>query len=279
MEHQKHTPDAINVAAEPSEEKVTVRLAPGDNIEWQSLIEEALTAPAHMSAIYSRFYNYSINNQLLLLMQGTLEPVATYKRWQELDRHVRKGSKAKSILRPIFYKEKKENGEDEQKLKGFKMVKCIFGYSDTEGEELPPYEPPEWSAERALGALAINREAFQSLDGNTQGYSYDHQLAINPVAAYPLKTLAHEMGHIVLGHTTPDQLSEYQKHQGVKEFQAEATAYIVMNDLGVDDQWDQAGSRGYIQSWLKGQTPSDNDIKPIFRAVDRILKAGRPSDG
>ena len=36
------------------------------------------------------------------MMQCTREPVATYNRWVELGRQVRKGSKAKVVLAPIM---------------------------------------------------------------------------------------------------------------------------------------------------------------------------------
>jgi hypothetical protein len=40
------------------------------------------------------------------------------------------------------------------------------------------------------------------INGNLQGYSFDRKFEVSPVAVYPMKTLLHELGHIVLGHTT-----------------------------------------------------------------------------
>lgn len=246
--------------------------------EWTRLMEEALTMPGQLSSIYNRFYGYSFNNQVLLWMQGVTEPVNTYNRWRDMDRQVLKGSKAKAILRPIMVKSKYEldDAGDPKTYTRFKMVRCLFTASETEGEPLPEYEPPEWSPQRAMAALAINEVTFNSIDGNVQGWSSGRELAINPVAAYPLKTLTHELAHISLGHTTPEQLAEYQAHRGVKEAQAESTAYIVMNDIGAPETaWDRAGSRGYIQAYLRNRSLSDEHIRPVFKAVDAILKAGR----
>lgn len=244
---------------------------------WSNLMNEALTAPGRMSSVYSRFYDYSVMNQLLLLSQGVFEPVATYQRWQDMGRQVVKGSTAKFILRPIQVKvEDRENPGETKTITKFKAVRCLFGVSETEGEDLPEYEPPEWNADRALGALAINRVAFKDLSGNMQGYSIDRDIAINPVAGYPFKTLIHEVSHVEHGHTTPDGLKMYQAHRGLMEFQAEGAAYIVMNDLAVpDDQWDKEGSRHYIQTWLRGEKPSDAAIKDVFKVATRVLKAGR----
>ena len=108
-------------------------------LEWQELIETALTAPGRMCDTYNRFYQYSFLNQLLVLMQGVREPVATYKRWQAIGRQVLKGSKAAEIVRPITIAKKNDDGEVEATFTRFKPVKCLFAYSQTEGEELFSY--------------------------------------------------------------------------------------------------------------------------------------------
>lgn len=245
---------------------------------WDKLMEEALTMPGSLSSVYSRFYTYSLNNQILLYMQGVTEPVATFARWKEMGRSVKKGSKAKAILRPITIKSKDEvddQGKPKQFTK-FKLVNALFTASETEGEDLPPYEPPEWNQERALVELDIKRVPFDHIDGNVQGWSLGREVALNPVAAYPFKTLIHECGHIVCGHTDPEKNDEYKEHRGLAEFQAESTAYLVLNDLGTPtDQWDPAGSRAYIQTWLRGEKPSDQSIREVFKAVDLILRSGR----
>jgi hypothetical protein len=252
----------------------------GHPIEWSRLLEEALSLPGGLGNTYSRFYEYSFANQLLLYMQGVKEPVATYKRWQDMGRQVLKGSKAKAILRPIIAKGQNDAGEDESRVRGFKMVRCLFGVSETDGEPLPEVPPREWSRQQALRTLDIHEVPFQLLNGNVQGYASGRELAINPVAAYPLKTTFHEVGHIVLGHTAPDSAAEYQQHRGVREFQAEATAYLCANELEVTDHMDQAESRMYIQTWLHDERPEDQAIKQVFSATTAILKAGRPtSDG
>jgi len=85
----------------------------------------------------------------------------------------------------------------------------------------------------------------------------------------------HELGHVVLGHTLPHAFDDYQAHRGMKEFQAEATSYLVLNELGRLDDETAAHSRGYIKHWLKDETPPDTAIRQVFTAADRILKAGR----
>ncbi len=248
-------------------------------IDWAKLIEAALTSPGSLGETYSRFYNYSYLNQIYLRMQGVAEPVATMRRWNAIGRTVLKGSRAKEIIRPIFVQEKNEHDEVEERMVGFKAVKCIFTLSETEGDELPPVALLEWDAETALTRLNIRRVPFTELNGNIQGVSRGREIAINPVAVHPVKTLAHELGHVVLGHTLPERLAEYAAHRGVMEFQAEATAYLTMNELERLDEETAARSRGYIQSWLEGDRPSDRAVREVFTATDRILKAGRIAIG
>jgi len=243
---------------------------------WAELIEHALTVPGSMGNTYNRFYDYSFFNQVLLYLQGVREPVATYKRWQSLGRQVQKGSKAKTIMRPMIKKTAKDDGTEESRLLGFKYVNCLFTLSETEGDDLPPPEVRDWEPSLAMRTLDIEEVPFQSLDGNTAGYSIDRKLAINPVAPYPMKTLCHEMAHIVLGHTKPENHQEYLQHRGVHEFQAEATAYLLMNELDCLEFMDAAESRAYIQLWLRQQRPDDADIRKVFGATEKILKAGRP---
>ncbi|MBT8161448.1 MULTISPECIES: hypothetical protein [Arthrobacter] len=244
--------------------------------QWEQLLHEALTLPPRAGETYSRFRTLSLGNQALLLAQSEIvEPQHTYRGWLTLSRQVKKGSKAKAIYVPMFRKEEKQDGTEAQHLSGFKLVNCMFGVSDTEGDDLPEYEPPTWSKERALGALAITQVAFESMSANTQGYSKDREFAINPVAAYPFKTLQHEISHIVAGHTTESGLQEYRTHRGTYEFEAEGSAYLVLNELGATDQFDAAESRHYIQTWLRDEQPGEQSIKRVFSTADKILKSGR----
>lgn len=247
------------------------------NATWQQLLTEALTIEGSISDIYSRFYNYSYGNQLLLMMQGVKEPVATYNNWLLLGRQVERGTKAKAIIRPITIKNK---GNDDDDFTFFKEVYCLFSYSDTKGEgEMPPSKiNHEWDAEKAYNELGISVVKFEKTNGNIQGYAKDKTIAINPMAVYPYETVVHELAHVVLGHT--DKTKE-QPDRSIREFQAESTSFIVMNETKAVDgtDWIRAESRGYIQGWLKdgvnGRELTEAEIKPVFRAVEAILKAGR----
>ena len=257
-----------------------------EKLPWDKLLEQALTAPGSLTGVYDRFHDYSITNMMLFLMQGMFEPVASESRWKSLGRTKRIDARRKQVIVPLFAiesdPEPAPDGEtlEEKRVRvsrliGFTVVKGVLGLSDTEGPELPPREIPGWSAEQMLEKLAIRRVPFESTNGNLQGYSRGVEIAINPLAVHPEKTLAHEVGHVILGHTLPHSFEDYQAHRGIKEFQAEGVAYLVMNELDMLDEETAAHCRGYIRHWLKDETPPDTAIRQVFTAADRILRSGR----
>lgn len=257
------------------------RSNPGDFIQpdWPALLEAALTIEGSTGNLYNRLYNYSMGNRAFLMSQGVWpQPIATYKGWQAVNRHVKRGAKAKMIIRPITVKLKDELDEagNPKTIQRFKPVRAVFPISDTEGEPLPDIELPTWSKARALGELGIKQVAFENFNGNVQGYSEWRTFAINPVAKYPIKTMMHELAHIVHGHTgeaTDDPTVIHSRP--LAEFEAEGTAHLAVNEVGEMTPEMASVSRAYIQGWLSGKTPPDTSIRRIFKATDTIVNAGR----
>lgn len=251
------------------------------NPDWPGMMEAILTHEGSMGDTYRRLYQYSMANCAFLLYQGVPpQPVATYARWQELGRWPRKGSKAKAIIRPINIKLKDREDDDGNPLiiKRFKPVRSVFPYEDTEGDELEPAKVQDWDLDTALKNLDITQVPFESFEVNTQGYSWDRNISVNPVAKYPLKTIKHELAHVCLGHTMPASHDEYTQHRGLKEFEAESSAHLIMNELGARALFNASESRAYIQTWLQGQKPPDQSIRAVFRTADEIIKAGRTGE-
>src|SRR5947209_7833934 len=80
-------------------------------IQFRQLLEEAVTKPGTVMKAYSLFWNYSLGNQLLALIQAaerglTVGPIASYTKWQSLGRQVRRGEKAIVLCRPVTLKRK-----------------------------------------------------------------------------------------------------------------------------------------------------------------------------
>lgn len=101
--------------------------------EWQRYLDTA-----------AKFHNYSANNQLLIhLQRPDATRVAGYRKWEEMDRQVRKGEHGIAILAPVLVRDHddscskpKRGCRCPQKLVGYKTV-YVFDVAQTDGEPLP----------------------------------------------------------------------------------------------------------------------------------------------
>jgi antirestriction protein ArdC len=258
-------------------------------VSWAALLDEAIKKPGFIHEAYSRFHNYSLGNQLLAFFQCITRgiqpgPLATFPKWKELGRHVKKGEKAFTLCMPLTCKRtktvKKHDGTDQEEefsFTHFTYKAHWFVLGQTEGTEYKPPAIPEWSEQIALAALDIQRIPFEDLDGNTQGYAKrGRKIAISPIAALPVKTLFHEVGHVMLGHTDESDLSDTERTpRDIREMEAEAVSLLCCESLGLPGG---EYSRGYIQSWGQGQTFTERSAQRIFHASDQILRAGYAGD-
>jgi antirestriction protein ArdC len=258
-------------------------------VSWAALLDEAVKKPGFIHEAYSRFLNYSLGNQLLALFQ-CLErgiqpgPLATFPKWKELDRHVKKGEKALTLCMPLTCMRtktvKKDDGTDQEEefsFTHFTYKAHWFVLAQTEGTEYQASAIPEWNEERALAALNIQRVPFEDLDGNTQGYARrGRKIAVSPIVALPHKTLFHELAHQILGHCAEQDLSDTENTpRELREAEAEAVALLCCESLSLPGA---DFSRGYIQHWNQGQGINERSAQRIFRAADLILRAGRSGD-
>lgn len=250
--------------------------AEAPEIRWQELLDEALNEPGQFGDTYTRFYPYSYGNQVYLRHQGCREPIAKYELWRSMGYTVMKGCTKYRVIRPVSIKLKDEVDEEgkPKTFTKFKPIASPIPARDVIGPPLPEIEPRIWDKTRAMGALAIREARFEDINGNVAGYAVDRTIHVSPVAQYPPKTWFHEAGHILRGHTSPD--FAYTEHRGLAEGEAEAVAYLSMHELGIEDQFDAAESRAYIQNWRDRQPFPDASIRGIFKAVNELVNAGRP---
>ena len=255
-------------------------------VSWAALLQEAVTKPGYIHEAYTRFHPYSVGNQMLALFQCFARglqpgPLATLPKWKELGRHVRKGEKALTLCMPLTCKRTKtikgEDGTEQEEqfaFTHFTLRPLWFTLAQTEGKDYEPASLPEWSESIALSTLKIEREEFESMDGNAQGYARrGRKIAVSPVAALPHKTLFHEIAHALLHCDQGDMSDTDQTPRTVAEVEAEAVALLCCESLGLPGA---EFSRGYIQSWGQGQAISERSAQRIFHAADHILRAGRP---
>jgi antirestriction protein ArdC len=263
--------------------KVDPTKEPHDQIQFKQLLEEAVTKPGAMMRAYSLFWNYSLGNQILALMQADqrgipLGPIASFNRWKELGRHVKRGEKAITLCMPVTCKRTfKEQGPDgaeiesEVAFKRFVFRRNWFMLAQTDGAEYQPPSIPTWDRTRALRTLGVEEIPFEMLSGNVQGYATGRQIAINPLAQMPGKTTFHELAHIELGHTSEAIHDSEALPRSLKEVEAEAVALLCVESLGMDGA---EYCRGYIQNWLAGAEIPERSAQRIFAVADKILKAG-----
>jgi antirestriction protein ArdC len=214
-------------------------------------------------------------------------PINTYPGWQALGRQVKRGERALTLCMPITRKRRNETDNDESNGEGtftsFVYKARWFALAQTEGEDLQPQVIPEWDAQRAFAALDIERIPFDSSDGNCQGFARKRQIAINPVAQLPHKTLFHELAHVVIGHTAEADFADTEMTpRSLREVEAEAVALLCCEALDLEGA---DYCRGYIQNWLYRGTGFDANAIPeksgqkILRSADQIIRAGRPTIG
>lgn len=256
--------------------------------KWSALLIEAVNKPGLIMKAYSAFHSYSLGNQLLALVQCQIRglqpgPINTFPKWQTLGRQVKRGERALTLCMPITCKRRNQTDDEssgEGTFTSFVHKPRWFVLAQTEGEDLQPQVMPEWDASQALAALGIELIAFDSTDGNCQGFARKRQIAINPVAQLPHKTLFHELAHVVIGHTLEADFADTElTPRSLREVEAEAVALLCCEALDLDGA---EYCRGYIQNWLDRGVGFDANAIPeksaqkILRCADQIIRAGRP---
>lgn len=248
---------------------------------WSALLEQSVTQPGAILEAYSRFYGYSLGNRIAALFQCIGRgiqpgPIATFPRWIELGRHVKRGEKAIVLCQPVTVKDR-DAEQSSDTPEAFRTVFIWrprwFVLAQTDGAEFVLPSLPQWDKTRALAALEVTEIPFAEMDGNVQGYARARSVAISPVAELPVKTLFHELGHVILGHTVKSEANDGATlPRNIREVEAESVALLCLESLGMPGA---QFCRGYIQHWLgSGQTIPETSAQRIFHAADAILRAG-----
>jgi len=244
------------------------------------LLESAINEPGLVSSAYSAFHNYSLGNQLLALFQCTARgitpgPIATFQRWRELGRYVRKGEKAITLCRPVTVKRATPADDgDEQTVATFFVYKPLwFVVAQTDGEALPEPQTASWDRVAALASLHVTEIPFDAMNGNVMGFARDRSIAINPLNPMPHKTRFHELGHVLLGHTSEGTLNDDERTpRNLRECEAESVALLCCAALNLPGA---EFSRGYIQAyWGIGNPIPERSAQRILKIANQILKAG-----
>lgn len=254
----------------------------------------------------SLFHGYSFRNTLLILMQKPdASQVAGFGVWKKLNRHVLRGEKGIQIFAPVTVKAKIEttqhNEDGTVKVDGqgnpvtatetrpllrFKVTH-VFDVAQTDGDPLSEICPLlQGSMDNYADVFQALKEVspfpvvFEHLHDGSHGYcDFTNQkiaLDYDMPDAQTIKTLIHEIGHATLQHAGSG------KPRQQAEVEAEATAFIVADHLGLDTS---EYSFDYIADWATDmdferlsqvlvniQSNAHQLISDVDSAVDKIQK-------
>ena len=254
----------------------------------------------------ARFHHYSLNNTLAIWLQRPdASHVAGYRTWQSLGRQVRKGERGIQILAPVTRRVAQSDAGGEEPGSGAggssqrkgdrpagesttrRMVGVriahVFDYGQTEGQPLADFEvirptlltgqAPDrlWDGLAVQVAEAGYDLADEALSNGANGRTNftDRLVLLRPELdpAQRVKTLAHELGHVMLHE--PQNVIDAASTVGCRgrqEVEAESVAFLVASAHGMDTA---AYSFPYVAGWA--QQDGDNVEATLRGTAGRAL--------
>ena len=253
-----------------------------------------------------RFPTYSVNNQMLIRLQRpNATKVAGYNKWQQFERHVKRGEHGITIIAPTPYKKKIEeqkldpdtkapvldaNGkvvmeEKEIEIPTFRPIK-VFDYAQTEGKPLPQLAADLFGNVQHYEAFmeALRRTSpvpltVEPMQDNMDGFFSPtaQRIAIRQGMSEIQTVCAciHEMTHATLHNYEkqrmeaaagdPDKEPPKPKTHQIEEIEAESTSYMVCQYFGIETG---ENSFGYVASYCK-----DRELSELRACLNTINKA------
>ena len=228
-----------------------------------------------------RMHTYSPNNVLLIMAQRpTATAVAGYRTWQALGYQVRRGEKGIGILAPVVSRRRPEEDEDEQAqlgtvriLRGFRVAH-VFDIEQCDGPPLPDLQPALLTGDAPAtlwdllagqveaAGFAIERGPCPGANGRTHFGPKIVRVRDDVDSAQAVKTLAHELAHVLLHDGT-----EYAMGcRGRAEVEAESVAFLVLTTSGLESG---AYSFPYVAAWSGGKP------ELVTATADRVIGCAR----
>lgn len=258
---------------------------------------------AELFAFKTQFYQYSLNNTLLIHLQNPHATfVASFTKWKSMGYSIKKGAKHMKISRPIeiakFPREvngktkmidvKNANTEEKAKIASgeIKVEKVkkfvphrVFDISQT---TCPPEDYPKiysmgvpdiekaqlyvCIAEYAKDSgFSVTEEDMSSISLNGYYKPSDDSIHINSLLqdSKKLETMAHELAHGVL-HKTTTQPTE------IAEFEAESFGTMLQRKLGIPVSED---SKRYIKNYFDKSSSLTKAKFDMNDTLNRLSKA------
>ncbi len=245
----------------------------------------------------AKFHHYSARNIDLIYAQNPqATQVAGFRQWQtDFNRTVNKGAKSIRIAAPIIKKltpaeKKRLDTTDERAIVGYRYLP-VFDVSQTSGE--PVLSAKDFVKENLADHqnvtslynafkdylnqqtdLQVSEVPLATLNG-AKGYFQPstNEIVIGgdePDNALKLKTLYHEYAHSQL-HGLKSAFKD--RPRAYQETQAEAVAYVAMQNIGVDTS---NYSLGYVATWAKDKAVIHSALSEIQQVSNKVIEL---SDG
>ena len=245
----------------------------------------------------AKFHHYSARNIDLIYAQNPkATQVAGFKQWRTaFNRTVKRGAKAIRIAAPIIKKltpaeKKRLDTTDERAIVGYRYLP-VFDVSQTSGE--PVLSAKDFVKENLADHqnvtslynafkdylnqqtdLKVSEVPLATLNG-AKGYFQPstNEIVIGgdePDNALKLKTLYHEYAHSQL-HGLKSAFKD--RPRAYQETQAEAVAYVAMQNIGVDTS---NYSLGYVATWAKDTAVIHSALSEIQQVSNKVIEL---SDG
>ncbi len=243
------------------------------------------------SGAYNRISkkSYSLLNQMLLQHDGEY---ATFKQWQDLGGHVRKGEKSEIVcfwkIHPV--EEEHEDGTKEVKqiplLRYFNVfhISQVDGVKPLQADELDDIEPIE-KADQILGDYWLRENlTVEHVASDDAYYSPRRDLIRLPLfeqftdANEYYSTAFHESVHSTMKESRCNRAEERKgklvafgsEEYSKEELVAEIGSASLLNIIGIETNKSFRNSSAYIQGWL---SKLRNDVKFIVSASNKAEKA------
>ena len=255
--------------------------------QLMSAVDALVDGPAwrRMLEVAARFHRYSPNNVLLISLQRPdATRVAGYQTWRELGRQVRKGETGIAILAPVVSRRSDPDTAEREAtdpdagparvLRGFRVTR-VFDVRQTDGEALPEVAPELLGGSAPFGVweglvdqvedagYSFGYADTAPANGRTDFAAGSVVLRSDLTGAQSVKTLAHELAHVLLHH--PDALpAGFTRARA--EVEAESVAYVVCAAHGLD-----AGD--YTVPYVAGWAGGDREL--VTQTTTRVLATAR----
>ncbi|KMY80377.1 LtrC [Leuconostoc mesenteroides subsp. dextranicum] len=240
----------------------------------------------------AKFHSYSPRNIDLIYSQNAdATQIAGFKQWKnDFNRSVNKGEKSIRISAPIIKKltpeeQQRLNTTEERAIVGYRYIP-VFDIEQTHGAPVPnvnDFVKENLSDHKNVSDLYNELKNYlnentdlkvseQNLDAQkgVKGFfqPVTNEIVISesePDSALKLKTLYHEYAHSQL-HGLTSKFKD--RHREYKETQAEAVAYIAMQNIGVDTS---EYSLGYVATWAQNKDVIHEALSEIQKVSNKVV--------